>query len=203
MNLDASTLALAMAGCPMSRAVIWQPAFQKAIDLIDLSTPARLADWIAQTGHESLGLLYGNEIWGPTTAQLRYERDTTRPWTATDPRNKLAFSLGNAQVGDGRRFAGHGPIQTTGRTNHAKARDELRELGMDNVPDFEADPQQAATPYWGTLASAMFWKRNNLNALSDVGDFETQTRRINGGLNGLDDRVARRVRARRALGLTS
>jgi len=37
-------------------------------------------------------------------------------------------------------------------------------------------------------SAAWFWKRNNLNVLADALDIVTSTRRINGGVIGLDDR---------------
>lgn len=201
--LSASTLSLAMTGCPMERAAVWAPALDEAMQLVEINTPGRQADFIAQIGHESGGLRYANEIWGPTPAQVTYERDFGKPWGPTlrrGDRNFKAWNLGNAQAGDGRRFAGHGPIQTTGRTNHARLRDELRKLGMVDVPDFEAQPEAMGQPRWGALSAAMFWRRHDLNRFSDRDDFIGQTERINGGQNGLEDRLARRLRARTALG---
>lgn len=201
--MDAATLSTAMTGCPMERALVWAPVLTQAMDLVEINTSGRQADFIAQIGHESGGLLYANEIWGPTPAQVTYERDFDKPWGPTlrrGDRNFKAWNLGNALAGDGRRFAGHGPIQTTGRTNHARVRDELRKLGMVEVPDFEAQPEAMGQPRWGALSAAMFWRRNDLNRLSDKGDFIGQTERINGGQNGLEDRLARRIRARTALG---
>jgi putative chitinase len=203
IQLDPATLSAAMAGCPMSRAQVWAAPLDQAMGMAAINTPMRAADFIAQIGHESLGLLYANEVWGPTEAQRTYERDFEKPWGVTlkrGERNFKAFNLGNSQAGDGRRFAGHGPIQTTGRKNHALLRDELRALGMAGVPDFEATPEAMGEPKWGALSAAMFWRRNNLNLYADRGDFVGQTERINGGQNGLDDRLARRIRARKALG---
>lgn len=111
------------------------------------------------------------------------------------------MELGNSQAGDGRKFSGHGPIQTTGRSNHVLVRNELRVLLGTIVPNFEEEPQAMGQPRWGSLSAAMFWKRNALNGYADRGDFIGQTERINGGRTGLDDRLARRVRARKALGL--
>lgn len=200
IGLDADTLLRAMTGCTLARAQVWAPHLDAAMGLADINSPKRAADFIAQLGHESGGLLYANELWGPTVAQIRYERDFTQPWNKGNARNSLAFTLGNTEAGDGRRFAGHGPIQTTGRYNHAKVRDELRALGMD-APDFEAEPGRLGEPRWGALSAAMFWKRKNLNKYADNGDFVEQTRLINGGRNGLADRLTRRVRARQVLGL--
>ena len=62
-----------------------------------------LAQFLAQVMHESGGLRYVREIWGPTKAQARYEGRK---------------DLGNTQPGDGKRFMGRDVIQVTGRANH-------------------------------------------------------------------------------------
>jgi putative chitinase len=188
----------------MDRAFVWAPVLAEAMELFAISTETRAADFIAQLGHESAGLLWTAELWGPTPAQVTYERDFDAPWTPdlrrTD-RNFKAWNLGNAFKGDGRKFAGHGPIQVTGRKNHARARDNLRVLLGTVVPDFEADPEQLRLPRWGALAAGEFWKRNDLNIYADRLDFVGQTERINGGQNGLADRLDRRVQARLTFGL--
>jgi len=43
---------------------------------------------------------------------------------------------------------------------------------------------------WAAKSAAWFWNSRNLNASADAGDFELITRRINGGLNGLEEREA-------------
>ena len=130
----------------------------------------RAAAFVAQLGHESGELQFLEELWGPTTAQQRYE-----------PPSDLARKLGNTQPGDGRRFKGRGPIQITGRANYARY-GEL--LGLDLV----GQPEQAADPVVGFQIAGLFWGRNGLNALADAGQFDEITRRINGGQNGADDR---------------
>ena len=67
------------------------------------------------------------------------------------------------------------------------------------MPDFEADPEALALPEWAALSAADFWEDHGLNALADAGDFERITKRINGGLNGYADRLARFNEAREVL----
>lgn len=145
----------------------------------------RQAAFLAQVGHESGGLRYTTELWGPTPAQKRYEGRK---------------DLGNVQKGDGAKFRGHGLIQTTGRHNHARTRDRLRKRFPD-CPDFEAYPLALALPMWAAFSAGDYWDDKGLNLLADVGDFETITRRINGGLNGWVDRLKRWDAAKEALGL--
>lgn len=206
IELTPELLHMAMMGCTSARAAIWAEPLEYAMQVFEINTPERAADFIAQVGHESLGLQFTSEIWGPdqVVAQRTYERDFDQPWgdfLVRGDRNFKAFGLGNLNVGDGRAFAGHGPIQITGRRNHAEARDDIRELIGGDVPDFEADPKALTQPKWGALAAGNFWRTRDLNGYADSGDFEGQTKRINGGLNGFDDRKARREQARTAFGL--
>lgn len=186
-------------GAGQPRAMPWLDHVNRALDAYAINTPVRVAAFCAQIGHETAGLRYSAEIWGPTPAQIRYERDFKAAWPPSDDdeRNELAYRLGNVNAGDGQRFKGHGLIQVTGRANHARARDRLRlRFG---VPDFEAEPRRLAEMQWACLSAADYWDEHGLNALADAGQFVTITRRINGGTNGLADRQARLAVAEQAL----
>lgn len=156
-------------GIPAVRAQTWHPHVLSACLEFGITGPVRIAAFLAQIGHESGGFVYVREIWGPTPAQQRYEgrRD-----------------LGNTQPGDGSRFRGRGLIQVTGRANYQAA---ARALGIDcvNRPELLEQPRNAAR------ASAWWWAAHGCNELADTGDFVALTRKINGGTNGLADRLAR------------
>lgn len=128
-------------------------------------SPQRMAHFFAQLGHESGGFKYMEEIASGAGYEGRAD-------------------LGNTQPGDGKRYKGRGPIQLTGRANY---RDYGRELGI----DLESHPEIAALPSLGLLTAITYWKRKGLNAFADADDVTTITKRINGGLNGFDDRKQR------------
>jgi putative chitinase len=174
----------ACTGASLSRAQRFAPALSAAMAFYGIDTPARQAAFLAQIGHESGGLRYVSELWGPTDAQERYEGRE---------------DLGNTQEGDGSRYRGHGLIQTTGRANHAKVRDRLRERFAD-VPDFEAEPEQLAELPWCCLSACDYVDMRGLNRHADSGDFVAYTRGVNGGINGLADRQARWEAAKQCLG---
>lgn len=211
MNLDASLLVRAMPGCTNVRAQLWAPPLAQAMTFYSIDTPQRLADFIAQIGHESQGLLYSAELWGPSQVpeQVTYERDPLQPWgpqLVRGQRNFKAWTLGNSQQGDGYRFRGRGPIQRTGRKAAGELRDNLRARGLVGVPDFEASPQFMELPQWGSYSAGDFWHTRGLNSFSDLGTegaFVDQTKRINGGTNGLPDRKRRRQVAREVLGVSA
>ena len=135
-----------------------------------IDTYLRAAAFLAQIGHESGGLVWLQERWGPTEAQKRCERPS-----------RLAQRLGNTQPGDGARFRGRGPIQITGRANYLRYGTLL---GIDLVNA----PERAAQPDVGFRIAGMYWQRNGLNDLADLGEFDQITQRIDGGQNGQADR---------------
>lgn len=157
----------------------YRAAVVAACERFGIDTPERIAAFLAQVSHESGGLLFLQEIWGPTPAQERYE-------TRSD--------LGNVLSGDGYRFRGRGPLQITGRYNYARAGAAL------GLP-LESEPELLAEIENGMAAAAWFWARANLNELADQAAFDRITRTINGGLNGLPDRIRRWNKTRVILGL--
>ena len=117
------------------------------------------------------------EIWGPTKAQARYEGRA---------------DLGNTVAGDGSKYRGRGLIQITGRANY-KACGEALALDLINYPELLEKPQHAC------MSAAWFWASRGLNTLADAGQFDTITRRINGGQNGAADRQALYAKALKVL----
>lgn len=169
------------AGIPVARAALWVAPLAAAFQHAGCNTAKRQAAFIAQIGHESGGFRYVREIWGPTPAQARYEGRK---------------DLGNIEPGDGKRYMGRGLLQVTGRTNYARARERLAAMGC---PDFVAHPEALEQPQWAALSAADYWAANQLNKFADADDWRGLTKRINGGFNGLTDRIARHKRAIAAL----
>jgi len=162
-----------MPNCPAARRADYLPFLQQAMEEFGINTYPRETAFIAQLAHESAELRYMEEI----ASGAAYEGRA---------------SLGNTQPGDGKRFKGRGPIQLTGRANYKKYGDLL---GLDLVNN----PTTAATKEVGFRIAAQFWKLNGLNELADKPDFKLITKRINGGYNGLDDRLKYYERAKKVL----
>lgn len=140
-----------------------------------LDKPHRLAHFISQLAHESGAFRYDKEVWGPTPAQKRYD-------TRTD--------LGNTKAadGDGKLYAGRGPIQITGKSNYQQFTDWCRKQGMES-PDFVKNPDAVNTDPWEGLVPIWYWATRGLNRQADANDIEQITKKINGGLNGYADRI--------------
>jgi putative chitinase len=138
------------------------------------------AQVLAQVLHESGRFKYVRELWGPTAAQLRYEGRA---------------DLGNTVAGDGKRFMGRDLIQCTGRFNYRALTKWVRGLFPD-APDFEAKPDLLEQSEW--LGISVIWyfvTRPSLLAACEAGDCVRVSEIVNGGHNGLDDRLALYVRS--------
>lgn len=159
------------------QAGVFVPVLNTAMSKYGIVTIARIAAFIAQVGHESGQLRYVREIWGPTTQQAGYEGRA---------------DLGNTVKGDGSKYLGRGLIQITGRANYAACGEALG-LDLINQPELLEQPQHAA------MSAAWFWSTKGLNTLADKGEFVKITRRVNGGVNGLEDRQRLYAQAQKVL----
>jgi putative chitinase len=147
-----------------------------AKDDVGLNLPHRLSHYISQLSHENGGFKYDKEIWGNTPAQQRYD-------TRTD--------LGNtpAKDGDGKLYMGRTGMQLTGKANYTAFRDWVWRVIDSGAPDFVKKPELVNTDPWEGLVPIWYWTSRNLNRYADQNDLETITKRINGGKNGLADRI--------------
>ena len=144
---------------------VYLPLFQNMLPQYQINTPLRIAHFLAQVGHESLSLIYTEELASGEAYEGRKD-------------------LGNTETGDGKRFKGRGLIQLTGRANYATYSNEaclaLMEDGKQSL--------LSQLPTYALDVSLWFWKKNNLNSKADIDDIRAVTKRVNGGYNGLDDR---------------
>lgn len=165
----------AMMPAAASRSVIYAPLLTAAMHEFGIDTHRRQAAFLAQICHESGSLRYTKEIADGTSYNGRVD-------------------LGNTQPGDGPRYKGRGLLQITGRSNY---RDCGAGLGLDLV----SHPELLEQPEGACRSAGWFWKSRGLNQFADGDLFGALTRRINGGFNGLDDRIIHWLRIRRCLGL--
>jgi putative chitinase len=151
-----------------------------------IDTPKRQAAFLAQIGHESGSLRYVQEIASGSAYDNRADLGNTKPEAIA-----LAELAGTTP---GRYYKGHGLIQITGYSNHLACSRAL--LNDDSVV---SNPTVLERDDLACRSAAWFWDSRGLNAFADAGDFETITKKINGGLNGQADRLAYYQRARHAL----
>lgn len=159
-----------MPNCPAAKRTDYLPYIQQAMAEFDISSYLRETAFLAQLAHESAELRYMEEIASGAAYEGRKD-------------------LGNTQPGDGKRYKGRGPIQLTGRANYSKYGNLL---GLDLVNN----PTLVATKEVGFRIAGQFWQLNGLNELADQQKFKTITKLINGGYNGLEDRLKYYQRAK-------
>jgi putative chitinase len=174
-RVDSNLLHILMPLSSDDRANTFAAPLVTAMNAHQINSPLRQAHFLAQLGHESGSLRY--------TAEL-----------ASGAAYEGRLDLGCVHPGDGPRFKGRGLIQITGRTNYTN-------YGNDRGQDYITglNPTLLATdPDIAADCSGWFWATRNLNELADNDDLLAITRRINGGMNGLDDR-ARRLKLAKCL----
>lgn len=166
-----------------------------AIKTFEINTPLRMAHFLSQCAHESgnfkateenlnysaKGLLkifgkYFNE-----EQALEYERKPEKIASRV-----YANRLGNGDESskDGWKYRGRGYIQLTGKNNYLS-------FGKSIEEDLIERPELVASRY-SLLSAGWFFKKNGINEIADKGDTEevivAVTKRVNGGLNGIDSR---------------
>lgn len=179
------------------------PALAAAMAKHRINSPVRMSAFLANIGHESGQLQHLVENLNYSAQGLantwpsRYAVDSkARPLVpnslatrlARKPQeianNVYASRMGNGleNSGDGWRYRGRGLMQITGKNNYAATG---KAIGADllNHPELLEQPEQAA------MSAAQYWASNGLNELADAGKLESITRRINGGMNGHDERL--------------
>lgn len=172
-------------------AMMIEPFNQSLFDF-QINTPARQAAFIAQVAHESAGFTQLHENLNYSAGRLM------RAWPMRFPESVVgqyarrpvqianrayADRLGNGDEasGDGWRYRGRGLIQITGKANYKKYGEMI---GV----DLESEPDLAANVGIACRIAGAFWRDKGCNELADAGKFEEITRRINGGLNGIEHR---------------
>ena len=172
--IGASTL---LAISPKASPLLVKPlgtALARVLPRYDIVTVLRLSHFLSQAAHESDGFRTLSEYGGPAY------------FAKYDGRS----DLGNVMPGDGARYHGRGIFQLTGRANY---RTYGKLLGI----DLEADPDRAAEPELSLEIACLYWRQKHLNAYAEQDDCVAITRLINGGRNGLTDRRAKLVIAKR------
>lgn len=184
----------------------YQEALRRGAPLLDragLTTPLRIAHFLAQVLHETAGGRVLFEALSYSTAERLLEifgqgrhsaaiRPEEAPALLRNPQALAervyglgnpakARALGNTRPGDGWRYRGGGLLQTTGGANY-------RRMGELCGTDFYGTPELIAAVDHALKPALQVWREGNLNSAADRDDLRTITRTINGGLTGETDR---------------
>ena len=157
------------------------------------SNGSQLANWgpmakaaiMAQCAHETGNFKYMKELGNDSY------------FTKYDPgRHPEARANGNTQVGDGARYKGRGYIQLTWKTNYIKAGQAIRQ-------DLQNNPGLAETKEVAAMLVVWYFKtqRPRIGSQNKWGDIRAVTKSVNGGTNGLQDRIAKFEHYKRKYGI--
>jgi putative chitinase len=173
----------------------WYDALVEVLPRYDITSNLRLSSFLAQCAHESAQFTVLEENLNYRANSLlrvfpRYFSDLARAQSFAHKPELIAnlvyanrMGNGSPETGDGYRYRGRGLIQLTGYDNYSRFASSLN-ISVDEVVDY-------VVTFEGAVESACwFWDSNNLNILADRGDMVALTRRINGGTNGLEDRLS-------------
>lgn len=164
-------------------AVVFAALIAEIAPLWVINTPQRLAMFLAQVLHESGEFRYLEEL-GNDAYLAKYDTGS------------LAKRLGNTPEadGDGQLYKGRGLIQITGKDNYQKCGHALQ-LPLLKKPELLEEPRHAVA------SACWFWFSRKLNKQADLNAITACTKIINGGTNGLNDRIEYWKRAKLAMGI--
>ena len=207
VKLTASILFEIMKGAREANIERYLNALNNVLPQQNINTPMRVAQFLAQIGHESGSLNFDIEnlnysqaalqaVFGKyfPTAQLAADY-ARQPEKIANRVYANRMGNGDEASGDGWKYRGRGLIQLTGKDNYSAFSSATGIDVVSNPNPLANDPELAVK------AATWFWTMRGLNTYADQDDIRTITKRINGGYNGLEDREAYLARAKSALGL--
>lgn len=192
----------------------WLPFIRETCEKYQINTKNRIASFLAQTAHESGGYTMLEEnlnysdatmaaVWpnrfaviDPATKKPKKdEKGKNIPNAFAKALHRKPEAIANAvysnrmgngtiESGEGWKHRGMGLKQLTGKDNHKRCGDAL---GV----DFVSNPELLLEPKWAAMSAGWFWSANKLDIFADNDDLEGQTKKVNGGLIGIDDRKKR------------
>lgn len=169
----------------------------KTMDTFDINSVLRLSHFLSQCSHESANFKYTEENLNYSKEALMtvfrkyFPSQSIASQYARKP-EKIANKVysnrmgnGDEDSGDGWKYRGRGYIQLTGKYNYST----FNEYVNDNIVEY---PELVSEKY-ALLSAGWYWHTTDLNTIADRGSSEDIivkiTRRVNGGTNGLDDRI--------------
>lgn len=160
----------------------------------NINTTNRISAFIAQVAHESGNFVFMKENLNYSAEALlkvfprHFPNESLAKSYARNPERianrAYANRMGNGpeSSGDGFKFCGRGLIQLTGRNNYQAFAEDFK-MTIDEAI------QYLETPEGATMSAGWFWDNSDLNRFADTDEIVLISKRINGGTNGLQERV--------------
>jgi len=172
----------------------WSTALNEILPKYNITSRDRIAAFVAQCAHESMGF---NRI----TENLNYSANGLRttfgkyfptlaianqyarkPEKIANRAYASRMGNGNESSGDGWKYRGRGTIQLTGKTNYQAFATSINK-SLDETIDYLGTKEGAVE------SACWFWKTNDLNRYADTKNIVALTKKINGGTTGLQSRI--------------
>lgn len=167
-------------------------SLNKAFDKYEINTRLRQCHFLGQLLHESGCFKYKEEnlYYSAKRLMVVFKKYFTDIETAKEYEKRpekianyvYGNRMGNVHAKDGYKFRGRTSIMLTGYNNYKEASKEFDQDFMSNPDMINEIPYYYLIPAW-------FWHRRGLNKYADADNVNMVTKRINGGLNGLSDRI--------------
>jgi len=175
----------------------WFEALSKVLPDYDITTIPRVAGFLGETFVESAGYtaiqenlnyrpetlmrIFGNHFPGGLSEAAQYCNQPNKQEVIANRIYANRMGNGDEASGDGWRFCGRGLIQLTGRSNYTAFAQSIN-TPVEQVTDF-------LQTFEGCVQSACwFWEANNLNQFADRNAIDQESRIVNGGTLGLQER---------------
>ena len=174
----------------------WFNALSKILPQQNITTKNQVMCFLAQCAHESneFNVMRENFNYSAEGLLKIFPKYFTKELAKAYSRQpqKIAnrvyanrYGNGSEESGDGFKYRGCGLIQLTFKNNILACSRAI--FGDDRAvvnPEILLDKENAVK------SACWFWNTNNLNTLADKLAIEALTKKINGGTNGLQDRIA-------------
>lgn len=182
----------------------------------EVNTRLRIAHFLAQVGHEShfdisqenlnysekrMKKIFGckkNGWVGDTclaTHKKRLKLWTDPSYYTQNPQNLANYVYaarmenGDEESGDGYKYRGRGIIQLTGKNNYRLFTEEHNKVDKNDKKDFVKNPELLLQKKYGIESAFFYWYSNHLNKKCRLNNVEEMTMAVNGGTNGLEERI--------------
>ena len=191
MNITPQQLKSVLTNCKSPD--IWATVLNDTLPNYNIDTSIKVAQFIAQTGHESAhyNVLKENLNYSATALRKvfgKYFPNDEFAQTYHRQPEKIANRVyanrmgnGNEASGDGWLYRGRGLIQITGKNNYRMC--SMFIFGDERLLQ---DPGMLQEPDYAAKSACWYWLANDINKVAE--DTRIVTRIINGGYHGIDDR---------------
>lgn len=183
------------------------PLLNELLPKFGLTEASVIAAFIAQAMHESAEFTRLTESFNYSTAVRLFNTFPSRFKTIDNAKHYFGkpeaianfvyanrMGNGNFITGDGFKFRGRGIFQLTGFENYRLVSNVLK-------LDFIQHPERVAEPYYAVLTACWFWEYRGFSVHARNGAFNTISKLLNGGTNGLEERRGYWFSAKEALGI--